>query len=154
VAINHTAGTHPTALLEVGFYAANPSSYLPDAFIGKVEFSLSAIGKKTADFSVRVSVQGLFWAIVRPTLGDTAFRAGGNGVSLACTGYAYTINNPLLAMLFGYGLVSGGVSSFFGYMSPSRSNLLTTLPTSSVLSEIVLQQHANINGGFPTVIVY
>lgn len=155
VRINHTAGTNSnaSATLEVGIYAAN-SSGLPDTYINKVAFSLSATGSKTATFSPPYTPTGLFWVLVRPISGDIDFKdvtKGGNGTSLAVVGYGNGYN-LWASQFFGFGESNAGPSQFHGSMLPYRGAQSTPLPTSSVLSEIFMTQSAN--GGSPCVILY
>ena len=155
VRINHTAGTNSnaSATLEVGLYAAN-SSGLPDTFIDKVAFSLSATGSKTATLAAPYTPTGLFWALVRPVSGDTDFKdvsKGGNGTSLTVMGYGNGYN-LWAAQFFGFGVDSSGPTQYHGSLMPRRDSNSSLLPTSSVLSQIEVPQAAN--GGLPCVILY
>jgi hypothetical protein len=158
-ALNHTAGTHPTAVLEVGLYQANATTNLPDGYITKVSFPLNATGKKVQTLGTSVTLRGLVWAVIRPTLGDTAFKAGGNGVILSTAAFSQQSDQATyLSFLFGYGLVADGVTSFHGYMTPSRSSngafSSDPLPTSSIASQIVIGQAGAFNSNVPMVILY
>jgi hypothetical protein len=154
-ALNHTAGTHPTAVLEVGLYQANETTNLPDQYITKVSFPLNAIGKKVQTLGVPVTLRGLVWAVIRPTLGDVAFKAGGNGVSLGTVGFAQQSDQATyLSFLFGYGLVADGVTNFQGYMNPNRSSSFDPLPTSSIASQIIIAQGGPFNSNAPMVVLY
>jgi len=143
VKIHHISGTHPTAVLEVGLYAANADN-LPDAYIDKVSFPLNTAGAvKTASLATPFTPSGLFWAVIRPSLGDTNFKAGGNGQTLTITGYGFG-HNLLLAQLFGACPVStANLNNYLGSYGPVRTSQYSLLPTSSILSQIGMTQVSN-----------
>jgi hypothetical protein len=149
IRIDHISGTHPTAQLEVGIYAAN-SNGLPDTYIEKVGFSLSTTGSKTMTLTTPYRPTGLFWLIIRPTLGDTNFKAGGNGVSLSVRGYNNGYN-LWASTFFGLG-ANTAITQYWGSLMPQRGSNSNPLPTSSILSQLFMQQTAN--GGLPAAIVY
>jgi hypothetical protein len=154
-ALNHTAGTHPTAVLEVGLYQANATTNLPDGYITKVSFPLNETGKKVQTLGSSVTLRGLVWAVIRPTLGDIAFKAGGNGVSLGIAGFNQQADQATyLSFLFGYGPIADGVTNFHGYMTPSRTSSFNPLPTSSIASQIVIGQGGPFGSNAPMVILY
>jgi hypothetical protein len=149
VRIQHTAGTHPTAVLEVGIYLANAQG-LPDGYVGKVSFPLGATGNKTQTLLSAFTPTGLFWVLIRPSLGDTNFKAGGNGVSLQTRGHSNGYN--LWAAGFFGAQFDGDITNFGGSIMPRRNVDANLLPTSSVAAELTFVQTAN--GTTPTCILY
>jgi hypothetical protein len=149
IRIQHTAGTHPTAQLEVGIYLANAAG-LPDQYVTKVAFPLNTIGNKTQTLASTFTPNGLFWVMFRPTLGDTDFKAGGNGVSLGVRGYSIAYN-PWAANFFGAQL-NNDVLLYGGSLIPARSFNSSLLPTSSILSQVGLVQSAS--APLPTCLLY
>jgi hypothetical protein len=149
VRIQHTAGTHPTAVLEVGIYLANAQG-LPDGYVGKVSFPLGATGNKTQTLLSAFTPTGLFWVLIRPSLGDTNFKAGGNGVSLQTRGHSNGYN--LWAAGFFGAQFDGDITNFGGSIMPRRNVDANLLPTSSVAAELTFIQTAN--GTTPTCILY
>lgn len=149
VRIQHTAGTHPTGVLEVGIYLANAQG-LPDGYVEKVSFPLDATGNKTQTLLSAFTPTGLFWVLIRPSLGDTSFKAGGNGVALQVRGHSNGYN--LWAAGFFGSQNNGDITQFGGSIMPRRSLNNNLLPTSSVASELELSQTAN--APIPTCILY
>jgi hypothetical protein len=149
IRIQHTAGTHPTAQLEVGIYLANAAG-LPDQYVNKVAFPLNTIGNKTQTLSAPFTPTGLFWVMIRPTLGNTSFVAGGNGTSLSIRGHNIGFN--IWAASFFGSQTNSDIVTFGGSLMPARASNSSVLPTSSVLSELTLVQTAN--GPMPTCILY
>jgi hypothetical protein len=149
VRIQHTAGTHPTAVLEVGIYLANAQG-LPDGYVEKVSFPLDVTGNKTQTLLSAFTPTGLFWVLIRPSLGDTSFKAGGNGVALQVRGHS-SGQNSWAAGFFG-AQKNGDITQYGGTIMPRRSFNINLLPTSSVASELTLEQVANAPQ--PTCILY
>jgi hypothetical protein len=149
VRIQHTAGTHPTAQLEVGIYLAN-SSGLPDTYVEKVAFPLDTTGNKTQTLTSPFTPSGLFWVLFRPTLGDTNFKAGGNGVTLQTRGHGNGYN--LWAASFFGAQLSADITQFGASLMPRRALNANVLPTSSVVGQLELVQTAN--GPHPTCVLY
>jgi hypothetical protein len=147
--IQHIAGTHPTAVLEVGIYLANAQG-LPDGYVEKVSFPLDATGNKTQTLVSAFTPTGLFWVLIRPSLGDTSFKAGGNGVTLQVRGHVNG-HNLWAAGFFG-AQKNGDITQFGGTIMPTRAFNNNLLPTSSVAAELELTQTAN--GAQPTCILY
>lgn len=129
VTLSHLTGTHPTAVIEVAFYSPD-SVGRPGAFIQKTSFPLSAAGVKTAAFAAPISVSGLVWGGIRISIGDTSFKAGGNGVGATIRGYANALaQNVWLQQMFGSDIAGqltqyGGTMGFANY--PISAGLLPT----------------------------
>ena len=143
VMIHHIAGTHPTAVLEVGLYAANADN-LPDAYIDKVSFPLNTTGAvKTVNLSAPFTPQGLFWVCIRPSIGNIRFTSEGGNNSLTITGYGAG-PNTLLGQLFGVApATTANLNNYLGAMGPRRAANNAALPTSSILGQIEMVQFAN-----------
>lgn len=96
---NHNAGTHPTAVMEVAVYNAG-SDGKPTTLIDQQTVSLSSTGRKTVTFTSPISVDGLFYAALRPSIGKTEWDSTGGSGTLQVRGYAYG-SNPFLSQILG-----------------------------------------------------
>lgn len=100
ISIQHTAGTHPTAFLELAAYNMGNDGR-PTTLIEKGTVSLTATGIKTVTFSTPRTVNGMFFVGIRPNIGtiDWAVSGSGNltlrGVSAAVNGIANQIFGSL-----------------------------------------------------------
>lgn len=149
IRIQHLAGTHPTAELEVGIYLAN-SSGLPDTYVEKVAFPLDTTGNKTQTLTASFTPTGLFWVFFWPTLGATNFVAGGNGIQLGIRGHSAGYN--IWAASFFGAQVNTDIAQYQSSLMPARSPNSNPLPTSSIVGQLSLDQTAN--GPRPTCILY
>jgi hypothetical protein len=78
ISIQHTAGTHPTAFLEIAAYNMGAEGK-PTTLIEKGTVSLSATGIKTVTFSTPKTINGMFLVGVRPNIGATDWSVSGTG---------------------------------------------------------------------------
>jgi hypothetical protein len=98
ISISHTAGTHPTAFLELAAYNMG-SNGRPTTLIEKGTVSLSATGIKTVTFSAPRTVNGMFYVGIRPNIGATDWAVSGSGtLALRSVGVA---GNGTISQIFG-----------------------------------------------------
>ena len=98
ISVNHTAGTHPTALLELAIYNVNADGS-PGTLVEKGTVSLSSTGIKTLTLASSHTLDGLFYVTVRTDTGATDWTSGGTG-SLTIRG-AFSGDNPICRNMVG-----------------------------------------------------
>lgn len=99
ISIRHTAGTHPDAIIEIGIYTSGADGR-PHTLIEKGSVTLTAPGIKTVTLAAPVTINGLFFVLVRPDRGTITWAATGGTGSLETLGINGP-SNPLAGQITG-----------------------------------------------------
>lgn len=99
ISINHTTGTHATAVIEIAIYNVGADGK-PTTLIEQGTVPLNTTGVKTLTLSQARAINGLFLIAMRPSVGTVNWAATGGSGTLAVRGINIG-QSPVISQLYG-----------------------------------------------------